>query len=53
MQTPWVIRYAQRTERMKNSAIRELLKFTEKPLEGYLHRMFSRWKNLKLPVIMC
>jgi 2-aminoadipate transaminase len=29
MQTPWDNRYAQRTERMKNSAIRELLKFTE------------------------
>ena len=31
MQTPWDNRYAQRTERMKNSAIRELLKFTEQP----------------------
>jgi len=29
MQTPWDNRYAQRTERMKNSAIRELLKLTE------------------------
>lgn len=31
MQTPWDTRYAQRTERMKGSAIRELLKFTEQP----------------------
>ena len=29
MQTPWDFRYAQRTQRMKASAIRELLKFTE------------------------
>jgi Transcriptional regulators containing a DNA-binding HTH domain and an aminotransferase domain (MocR family) and their eukaryotic orthologs len=29
--TPWEDRFAQRTERMKNSAIRELLKFTEQP----------------------
>ncbi len=31
MQTPWDYRYAQRTQRMKASAIRELLKFTEQP----------------------
>ena len=31
MQTPWDHRYAQRTQRMKSSAIRELLKLTEDP----------------------
>jgi 2-aminoadipate transaminase len=31
MQTPWDYRYAQRTQRMASSAIRELLKLTEKP----------------------
>jgi len=31
MQTPWDHRYAQRTQRMGSSAIRELLKFTELP----------------------
>jgi 2-aminoadipate transaminase len=31
MQTPWDHRYAQRTQRMKSSAIRELLKITENP----------------------
>jgi 2-aminoadipate transaminase len=31
MQTPWEQRYAQRTQRMKGSAIRELLKLTEDP----------------------
>jgi 2-aminoadipate transaminase len=31
MQTPWEHRYAQRTQRMKGSAIRELLKFSERP----------------------
>ncbi len=31
MQTLWDYRYAQRTERMKSSAIRELLKLTERP----------------------
>lgn len=31
MQTPWDHRYAQRTQRMKGSAIRELLKLTELP----------------------
>lgn len=31
MQTPWDHRYAQRTQRMASSAIRELLKLTEKP----------------------
>lgn len=31
MQTPWDHRYAQRTQRMGSSAIRELLKFTERP----------------------
>jgi len=31
MQTPWDHRYAQRMQRMKSSAIRELLKFAEKP----------------------
>lgn len=31
MQTPWDHRYAQRTQRMKGSAIRELLKVTEQP----------------------
>ncbi len=31
MQTPWDHRYAQRTQRMKSSAIRELLKLTEQP----------------------
>ena len=31
MQTPWDYRYAQRTHQMKASAIRELLKITEKP----------------------
>lgn len=31
MQTPWDHRYAQRTQRMGSSAIRELLKLTEKP----------------------
>jgi len=31
MQTPWDRRYAQRTQRMGSSAIRELLKLTEKP----------------------
>jgi 2-aminoadipate transaminase len=31
MQTPWDHRYAQRTQRMKSSAIRELLKFADQP----------------------
>ena len=31
MQTLWDYRYAQRTQRMKSSAIRELLKFVERP----------------------
>ncbi|MEN4099816.1 MAG: aminotransferase, partial [Anaerolineaceae bacterium] len=31
MQTPWDHRYAQRTQRMKSSAIRELLKLTQQP----------------------
>jgi 2-aminoadipate transaminase len=31
MQTPWEHRYAQRTQRMTGSAIRELLKLTENP----------------------
>jgi 2-aminoadipate transaminase len=31
METPWDHRYAQRTQRMKSSAIRELLKLTEDP----------------------
>ncbi len=31
MQTPWDYRYAQRTQRMKASAIRELLKYSEQP----------------------
>jgi len=31
MQTPWDHRYAQRTQRMSSSAIRELLKLTEQP----------------------
>lgn len=31
MQTPWDSRYAQRTQHMKASMIRELLKFTEQP----------------------
>jgi 2-aminoadipate transaminase len=31
MQTPWDYRYAQRTHKMKASAIRELLKITEQP----------------------
>jgi len=31
MQTPWDHRYAQRTQRMASSAIRELLKYTEQP----------------------
>jgi len=31
MQTPWDHRYAQRTQRIGSSAIRELLKLTEKP----------------------
>src|SRR3990170_4666555 len=31
MQTPWVHRYAQRTQLVASSAIRELLKYTEKP----------------------
>jgi len=31
MQTPWDHRFAQRTQRMKASAIRELLKLTEQP----------------------
>jgi 2-aminoadipate transaminase len=31
MQTPWDNRYAQRTQRMGSSAIRELLKLTEEP----------------------
>lgn len=31
MHTPWDYRYAQRTQRMGSSAIRELLKLTEKP----------------------
>ena len=31
MQTPWEYRYSQRTQRMKASAIRELLKVTEQP----------------------
>lgn len=31
MQTPWDNRYAQRTQRMHSSAIRELLKLTEQP----------------------
>ncbi len=35
MKTPWEYRYAQRTQRMGSSAIRELLKYTEKPDEKY------------------
>jgi 2-aminoadipate transaminase len=31
MQTPWDYRYAERTKRMRSSAIRELLKLTENP----------------------
>lgn len=31
MQTPWEHRFAQRTQRMKSSAIRELLKLTQEP----------------------
>ena len=31
MQTPWAERYAQRTRRMRSSAVRELLKLTEQP----------------------
>jgi 2-aminoadipate transaminase len=31
MLTPWAERFAQRTRRMKNSAVRELLKLTEQP----------------------
>jgi 2-aminoadipate transaminase len=31
MQTPWDHRFAQRTQRMGSSAIRELLKLTEQP----------------------
>lgn len=31
METPWDHRYAQRTQRMTSSAVRELLKLTEKP----------------------
>ncbi len=31
MSTPWSYRYAQRTQRIKSSAIRELLKITERP----------------------
>jgi len=31
MQTPWEHRFAQRTQRIKGSAIRELLKFSERP----------------------
>jgi len=31
MQTPWEHRFAQRTQRMKSSTIRELLKLTEQP----------------------
>ena len=31
MKTPWEFRYAQRTQRMESSAIRELLKYTQKP----------------------
>ena len=31
MTTPWEQRYAQRTQRMGSSAIRELLKLTERP----------------------
>ncbi len=31
MQTPWDHRFAQRTQRMGSSAIRELLKLTEEP----------------------
>jgi 2-aminoadipate transaminase len=31
METPWDHRYAQRTQRMTSSAIRELLKLTEDP----------------------
>jgi 2-aminoadipate transaminase len=31
MSTPWQQRYAQRTQRMKSSAIRDLLKLTEQP----------------------
>jgi len=31
MQTPWIERFAQRTQRMRSSAVRELLKLTEQP----------------------
>ncbi len=31
MQTPWIHRFAQRTQRMQSSAIREILKFTQLP----------------------
>ena len=31
MQTLWAERFAQRTQRMRSSAVRELLKLTEQP----------------------
>jgi 2-aminoadipate transaminase len=31
VKTPWQSRYAQRTQRVSSSIIRELLKFTQKP----------------------
>ncbi|MFC1936598.1 PLP-dependent aminotransferase family protein [Chloroflexota bacterium] len=31
METPWVARYAQRTQKMSSSAVREILKFTQLP----------------------
>ena len=51
METPWDHRYAQRTQRMTSSAIRELLKLTEDPevisfAGGFQHRMFFRWMSL-------
>jgi len=51
MQTPWDHRYAQRTQRMKSSAIRELLKVSERKevisFECQLPSCFLQMKSWK------
>jgi hypothetical protein len=42
METPWDHRYAQRTQRMASSAIRELLKLTEVPDICYARKFHDR-----------
>jgi hypothetical protein len=54
MATSWDNRFAQRTQRMKGSVIRELLKFTRNLMsfhsqEECLHRTLFRSRNLPQP----